>query len=1037
MRIRSFRPRSLLITLTALCALMSTAGATTITLTVASPDTANRVNVPITSGVPIATTDTASTVKWSLFDGATQIPVQTKVLHGRKTPWLLASFRATVGPSATKSYQLITQTPTVTPPATLNIPTPTGTNPWVIETGKIQVKIARDATYNFIRELRVVNSSGQYLTSGRRINNSTANNVTLTTENNVAWNSKHAPTFTWEESGPLRAVLRIDGYYNAAPADTLKFTTRMTFYAGQYYIDVTHVIRNSFLPNERFVKVKSAKLITPSSLTPAPIVNQLRISRSGDNLWVRDSSGAAQVELMPTEFTTTDNLGVDTIVNTDANGGMVLADWSYHGASARFDFDQAPPSASQTNGSTLRLQNRLFALAPQDWYSTRGAFGSENFGTWAEEQSVSSAWGWATPNTSPQPPGLNFTSCAATHNLPSPPSTYYPSWTSVRPGDEMEADELWSHLMMYARVQQRTYLERADRWARYFKWEYAYRTDGFPFWSNGIFCCSYGFPRPRILLGGTYQTADMNFIDNVAKAGGTGGRVDGSHSWNGGLIDYYYMTGDQDALAAAVDLGEQARSYVVLRPQNDIVGDNIRGEARTFLEAVRLWEATSSPYWSATVDSTRRRLIYANCYDARGFYGRPTSQLGASIAGRFPNGIYVSPFQAGVMGQALYRGWIATGNDTLRQRLIQMASFAYTYGANVDSLFTGDEMIMDFPSAGQVAHRSTNYFRYGDGAYWYSYAQSSNAFVDILTIGNRLVANPCYLTRARALWEHSSKYFFQTPYADATHLGHYQNSLQCSWMTNSLIYPGQGGDLTSTQFLFHDAAAASIDFTPPAQTTGLGGFTGLTTVGLTWVAPGDDGAFTGQAQEYDLRFSTSTITLANFDQATQVVVGLPQAATSAECAVATGLSPGTQYFFALRTRDECQWSGLSNVVATTTHTSGIDVLCENGLKAELEGDDGMPRAVEFGLRGGNPTVGQTTFAIGIPQTRVGERLELAVFDLAGRKVKVLYDGPARAGRVVQAWDRTNASGGRVHPGAYFVNFRLGAESRVRKLILVN
>src|SRR5262249_3795765 len=154
--------------------------------------------------------------------------------------------------------------------------------------------------------------------------------------------------------------------------------TRMTFYAGQSYVDVTHLIRNSFRPVSKYVKVKSARMLTPSALSPTPIQNQLRVAFSGDKLWVRDSTGSSRVELIPPTFVSISSNGTKSTITTDTNGngGMVLADWSYHGATARFDFEPIASSTSLTQGNTSRLQNRLFALAAQDWYSARGAFGA-------------------------------------------------------------------------------------------------------------------------------------------------------------------------------------------------------------------------------------------------------------------------------------------------------------------------------------------------------------------------------------------------------------------------------------------------------------------------------------------------------------------------------------------------------------------------------------------------------------------------------------------------------------------------------------
>ncbi|UCG61150.1 MAG: fibronectin type III domain-containing protein [Candidatus Zixiibacteriota bacterium] len=90
-------------------------------------------------------------------------------------------------------------------------------------------------------------------------------------------------------------------------------------------------------------------------------------------------------------------------------------------------------------------------------------------------------------------------------------------------------------------------------------------------------------------------------------------------------------------------------------------------------------------------------------------------------------------------------------------------------------------------------------------------------------------------------------------------------------------------------------------------------------VTLTWTAPGDDGDV-GVATEYDLRYSTSPISEANFDQATRVSdVPAPQIAGSSESFTISGLDPSTTYYFAVKTADEVpNWSAISNVVSVST-----------------------------------------------------------------------------------------------------------------------
>ena len=107
--------------------------------------------------------------------------------------------------------------------------------------------------------------------------------------------------------------------------------------------------------------------------------------------------------------------------------------------------------------------------------------------------------------------------------------------------------------------------------------------------------------------------------------------------------------------------------------------------------------------------------------------------------------------------------------------------------------------------------------------------------------------------------------------------------------------------------------AAVIDLTATSPTSN--------SINLTWTAPGDD-RDVGTASKYDIRYSTEPITEDNWDGATQCEEEpTPQPAGSKETFTVTGLSPGTTYYFALKTADEVpNWSELSNCVSATTLT---------------------------------------------------------------------------------------------------------------------
>ena len=113
---------------------------------------------------------------------------------------------------------------------------------------------------------------------------------------------------------------------------------------------------------------------------------------------------------------------------------------------------------------------------------------------------------------------------------------------------------------------------------------------------------------------------------------------------------------------------------------------------------------------------------------------------------------------------------------------------------------------------------------------------------------------------------------------------------------------------------------APSDTTPPAQIITLAASNPTSnSILLSWPAPGDDGSV-GTATSYDIRYSTTLITTANWASATTVTgEPAPALAGTNQTYTVTGLSPSTLYYFAMITSDEVpNVSALSNVVSGTT-----------------------------------------------------------------------------------------------------------------------
>jgi hypothetical protein len=92
---------------------------------------------------------------------------------------------------------------------------------------------------------------------------------------------------------------------------------------------------------------------------------------------------------------------------------------------------------------------------------------------------------------------------------------------------------------------------------------------------------------------------------------------------------------------------------------------------------------------------------------------------------------------------------------------------------------------------------------------------------------------------------------------------------------------------------------------------------------------------------------------------------------------------------------------------------------------------GAGSSEDFALRSAepNPFSGTTQLEFSIAQSR---DVRLSVFDVSGRLVQVLSEGPAPAGVNTVTWNGRDASGSRVAPGVYFFRLESGQDLRTVK-----
>jgi flagellar hook assembly protein FlgD len=72
--------------------------------------------------------------------------------------------------------------------------------------------------------------------------------------------------------------------------------------------------------------------------------------------------------------------------------------------------------------------------------------------------------------------------------------------------------------------------------------------------------------------------------------------------------------------------------------------------------------------------------------------------------------------------------------------------------------------------------------------------------------------------------------------------------------------------------------------------------------------------------------------------------------------------------------------------------------------------------------------------LGINSTPV--RISIKIYDIVGRLIKTLIDGPKEPGVYTIVWNGEDESGKEVGTGVYFCRFKAGEKQTIRKIICV-
>jgi hypothetical protein len=565
------------------------------------------------------------TVELALFDGDTSIPVQvSELVVGPKgfVRWVLLDFQLDLKANETKSLMLKTGRPAI-PNRPLKA---TRSNNMVrVDTGRVAFEISTNKPFCLLENIIV---NGNVTVKSGRISYIDANL-------DKQYFADVPNLVNLHYDGPMRVTIEVRGKFKGDKPTQMGYCTYITAWSGRSDVLVRHSLINSHQDRRYFVKVKSSRIELKPTKTGEKIVvgadKPMTVNSGGEVTLHQGLEEERNRQLASAKITQADTVLwngrgaqgwikcgslwiADRLFRTDPprllgvsqNGTVVLDaagklfegqkkgqsivgrpyacqddyrwlyDCSAHSSEYRIDFDATGDGtalATKAHASAARV----WAFAPGQWYSRCSVLAVGRFGTLADEIACHKKWGWTAgrePDRSTNP--CRFVGYEDNHY-------------------ESEADSAEGLLLMFLRTGKRGFFDEAEAWVHYHTDVQSWRTEGWQWKDGGIWFPQGGPPGNRPVRGkANLEYAHWNKGTNVDRTLWRLAMAKSCycHFYGAGLVDWFCLTGDREALQAAIDNCEtkwdEFTHFRNFTPGKSNIAST-RGFGRGFYVAVRTW----------------------------------------------------------------------------------------------------------------------------------------------------------------------------------------------------------------------------------------------------------------------------------------------------------------------------------------------------------------------------------------------------------------------------------------------------------------